>query len=83
LTSQATGAWLIGTGIFALHSVWENDFDRLKAGLISYVALGLLQLIAVARYPTSVDWAKLSVWVYLLFTVSVLLVGLYSLIKRS
>ncbi len=83
LTSQAIGSWLIGTSVLAFHSVWENDLSRVKAGLISYVALGLLQLIALARYPTNVDWAGLRFWVYLLFTVSVLFVGLYSLAKHT
>ncbi len=79
LTSQAVGAWLIGTGVFALHSVWENDFSRVKAGLISYAALGFLQLVALARYPMGVNWAIASTWIYPLLTMSVLVVGLYSL----
>lgn len=82
LTSQAIGAWLIGTGVLALDSVWENDFGRAKAGLVSYLALGLLQLIALARYPTFVNWGSANAWTYLLLTLSVLLVGLYSLANR-
>ena len=83
LTSQAVGAWLIGTGVFTFHSVLENDFKRVKAGLVSYAALGFLQLIALARYPTNVDWMRPNVWIYLLFTLSVLLVGIYSLAKHG
>ncbi len=81
LTSQAVGAWLIGTGTFAFHSVWENDFRRVRAGLVSYVALGLLELIALARYSTYVNWAAANTWIYLLLTLSVLFVGLYSLVS--
>ena len=79
LTSQAVGAWLIGTGVFALHSVWENDTKRIRSGMLSYTALAVLQLIALARYSSYVDWAKSSGWLYLLFTISILLVGIYSL----
>lgn len=79
LTSQAIGAWLLGTGIFALHAVAENDLRRVKAGLASYFALGLLQLIAVLRYPTNIDWASPAAWLYLLLLWSILLVGLYGL----
>jgi hypothetical protein len=78
LTSQAVGAWLIGTGVFALHSVWENDTKRIRAGMLSYTALAVLQLIALARYSSYVDWAKSNGWLYLLFTISVLLVGIFT-----
>ncbi len=79
LTSQAIGAWLLGTGVFAVHAVAENDLRRVKAGLASYFALGLLQLIAVLRYPTNIDWASPVSWLYLLLLWSILLVGLYGL----
>ncbi len=82
LTSQATGAWLIGIGVFALHSVRENDLARIRAGLVSYVALGLLQLIALGRYPSYVDRAGASLWLYLFFTASVFVVGAYSLMSH-
>jgi hypothetical protein len=81
LTSRAIGAWLIGIGIVALHSVVENDFARVKAGLVSCLSLGLLQLIALVRYPANADWTKLSAWLYLLFIFSLLLVGLYGCLR--
>ena len=79
LTGQAIGAWLLGTGVLALHAVAENDLHRVRAGFVSYLALGLLQLVAVLRYPTNIDWANPVSWLYVLFLLSVLLVGLYGL----
>lgn len=64
LTSQATGAWLIGIGVFALQSSLENDFSRLKAGSAGYLGFGFLQLVALLRYPNNMEWAKASAWFY-------------------
>jgi hypothetical protein len=78
LTGQAVGAWLIGIGLTAAQMCWENDFGRVYAGMAGYVALGALQLLALARYGgASVDWGGAGGWIYLLFVVSVLGVGLY------
>ncbi len=79
LTSRAVGAWLLGIGVFAFHAVAENDRLRIKAGLASYFALGLLQLIALLRYPTNIDWARPAAWYYVTFVISVLFIGLYAL----
>jgi hypothetical protein len=50
LTGQAVGAWLIGVGVTAAHMCWENDFGRVYAGMAGYATLGVLQLLALARY---------------------------------
>ena len=78
LTSQATGAWLIGIGVFALQSALENDFGRIKAGSASFLGFGVLELVALLRYPNNVDWMKASVWFYLVLMISIMLVGLYA-----
>ena len=81
LTSRAIGAWLIGIGVFALHPVKEKDYDRVKPGLVSYFGLGLLQLVALLRYPSDIDWMKSGAWIYFLFIFSVFLVGLYGCLR--
>lgn len=81
LTSQAIGAWLIGLGIFAVHSALENDFRRMKAGSVSYLGFGILELVALLRYPANVDWGNASAWFYPVFMFSILLVGLYALVS--
>jgi hypothetical protein len=81
LTSRAIGAWLLGIGVYAIHSTVENDFDRIKPGMISYLALGLLQLIALARYPSDIDWTNAVTWIYVVFVVSIILVGCYGTLR--
>ncbi len=75
LTARAVAAWLIGLGIGAGQAVYENDFARLRAAMMSYTFFGLLELLAVARYLTSIDWTAIQSWVYAAFLVSVLVVG--------
>jgi hypothetical protein len=78
LTSRAIGAWLIGIGVFAVHSVLENDYGRIKVGLISYLAFGILEIISLLRYPESIIWNSWTVWLYLALILSITLIGLYS-----
>lgn len=78
LTSRAVGAWLIGIGVFAAHSVFENDYSRIRVGSLSYAAFALLELIALARYPANFSWFSFSAWLYLGLICSVLVVGVYS-----
>ena len=82
LTGQAVGAWLIGLGIFAAHSVHENDTLRIRSGLVSYVLLGSLQLVALFRYAGNVNWGTPNTWTYLLFIFSIVFVGLFTLTHR-
>jgi hypothetical protein len=78
LTGQAVGAWLIGVGVTAAQMCWDNDFGRVYAGMAGYAVLGALQLLALARYGGgTVDWSGAGGWIYLLFVLSVISVGLY------
>jgi hypothetical protein len=45
--------------------------------MITYTLLSILEFIALARYPNEVQWSSLSIWVYILFLLSVLAVGAY------
>jgi hypothetical protein len=81
LTSRAIGAWLIGIGIFAGHAVIENDYKRAGAGLVSYLAFALFELIALLRYPSSVHWMNMNAWLYLVVLLSILTVGLPSCMR--
>ncbi|HEY0733954.1 MAG TPA: hypothetical protein VGD69_03540 [Herpetosiphonaceae bacterium] len=77
LTARAVGAWLLALGVAAAHSSRENDWQRVHIATISYTVLGFFQLLALARYPQVVDWTMPAAWIYLVFLVSILLVGLY------
>lgn len=77
LTARAVGAWLLALGVAAAHSSVENDWQRVHIATISYTVLGFFQLLALARYPQIVDWTMPAAWIYVVFLVSILLVGLY------
>jgi hypothetical protein len=77
LTGRAVGAWLIGVGVIVAHMNLENDWGRGRATMISYTLLAILELLALARYPMVVAWNALSTLLYVLFLVSVLVIGGY------
>jgi hypothetical protein len=83
LTSQAIGAWMVGIGVFAAHSVVENDYARIKVGLISYLAFGALETIAVLRYAENYVWTSLGAFPFAVLICSVLLVGVYSTVAAA
>jgi hypothetical protein len=78
LTSRAIGAWLVGIGVLAAHTVIENQHARIRIGLVSFLAFGILEIITLLRYPASFGWGSLSGWLYLTLIGSLSLVGLYS-----
>jgi len=75
LTAQASGAWLAGLGFILAQGVWEDDWVRIRAGLISFAVLGLLQLLALARFAQDVRWDGAPSWLYVLVLASVVIVG--------
>ncbi len=78
LTAQAIGAWLIGLGAGAALAVFEADWLRVRAASGTFVLLGVLQGIALARYSGSVDFNAAGGWLYAAFVLLITLVGLYS-----
>jgi hypothetical protein len=83
LTSQAIGAWLIGIGVFAAHSVVENEYGRVQVGMISYLAFALLEIITLLRYPGSLSWLSWSTWLYAVLIISIFITGAYSIRRGS
>lgn len=79
LTSRAVGAWLIGIGVFAVHAFVENDYGRIRIGLISYLAFGILEIVTLLRYPASLAWTRWSTLVYVALIISITLAGAYSM----
>lgn len=77
LTARAIGAWLIGLGIAAGQAAWEGDLGHARVMLISAVVFSVLQLIALARYPSAFAWGSPQGMVYLVFLIDLLVVGAY------
>jgi hypothetical protein len=83
LVGRAIGAWSLALGVAAAHSTWENDWARVQAATVSYTVFGVFELIALARYAGSVDWDSYTAWIYVLFLVSILIVGVYGWYRSS
>lgn len=81
LTGRAIGAWLVGMGVAALHSIWENDWQRVQAASASLALFGVLEFVALARYLDTLDFAKPGIWVFGFFLASLLVVGCFGLYK--
>jgi hypothetical protein len=77
LTARAIGAWSLALGIAAAHSIWENDWARVHVATVSYTVFSVFELIALVRYPSQVNWSSPAAWFYVIFLISVLIVGLY------
>ncbi len=78
LTGRAIGAWLLAIGVAAAQSVWENDLERVRIATISYAVFGLLELIALARFASDVNWASVSAWLYLFLLLGLCVIGFAS-----
>jgi hypothetical protein len=78
LTARAIGAWLLGIGVITFHAFRENDLARIRPVGGGLTFFGVLQLVALARYSGSMAWSVPAAWIYLLFLVSLLPVGLYT-----
>lgn len=83
LTGRAIGAWLVALGVAAAHTLWENDWRRIQVATLSYTVFGSLQLLALARYGQELQWGMASAWIYLVFMLSVLALGLYGTWQAS
>src|SRR5947209_20087296 len=79
LTARAIGAWLIGIGFAALHANRENDLSRITPLAGGYVVFAVGELVALARYAGTVNWAAPAAWIYLAFLLSILPLGLAAL----
>lgn len=80
LTGRAVAAWLLGMGFAGLVAMtWEDDWARLRPVAISFVLLTVLQLVVVARYAGALDWASVRTWVYLVYLLDMLVLGLIAL----
>jgi hypothetical protein len=79
LTARASGAWLLGIGTAAAYTAWENDVSRVRWAFVSFASLGVLQAVALARYPHTPDWNSAAAWIYAAFLFSLLAVGVSGL----
>jgi hypothetical protein len=82
LTARAMASWILGLGGVLAMAFWENDWIRIRIATISYTVLGILQLVALARYSGGFTWG----WrgsLYTALVASVLLLGVYGLAQAA
>ena len=77
LTARAVGAWLIGLGFAVAHAAWENDWELIGICMIGDIVAGGLQLLVLARFAGTLQWAAPNVWVYLVFLLAMVGIGAY------
>lgn len=77
LTCRAIGAWGVAIGIVAVQATWENDWRRLFPAMLTYAVYGLLQVINILRFPTTLNWSSFSAIFYTIFVISIVLVGTF------
>ncbi|HST67515.1 MAG TPA: hypothetical protein VLM05_20260 [Mycobacteriales bacterium] len=75
LTARVVAAWLIAFAVAAVLTVLERDLDRLAAGTVAYTVLGVLELLALARFAGQARWDSAAGIAYLVVLVSVVPVG--------
>ena len=75
LTARAIGAWLIAVGAGMAQAIWENDLDRVRIAFVSFAVYGALQLVAIARYPDTINWTTPQAWLFAGFPLVLLVSG--------
>jgi hypothetical protein len=75
LTSRAIGAWLVSLAVVAVHLLWSNSAGAGRSAGWAYVVFGILQAIALIRYPGDLVWSSPTGIVYLAFLASAVVIG--------
>ena len=82
LTARAVASWLCGIGISSIQVPIENDWDRVGPPLVTYTTIGLLQVIALVRFPGDFIWSSQSGLFYLVFIANIFLLGAYCMLRK-
>ena len=76
-------AWLLAFGVLAAHSIWENDFTRVRCAMLGYPFLGAMQVFMLVRFSDEVRWEDPSAWVYVAVLLSLFVLGGYGWFAES
>jgi hypothetical protein len=75
LTGRAVGAWVLSLGVAAGSALRERDLRRVRASATAYAVIGILQFVALARYPEPFEWSEPQGIVYVVMLASMVLLG--------
>ena len=82
LTARAVGAWLLALAAGLGVTMWERDWQRVRVAVLTYAAMPLLQFVALARFSDTLDWDRAGAWLYVVFLLSILFLGVFG-IRRT
>jgi hypothetical protein len=78
LTSRAVGTGFLALALASFAFIRENAWVRGRVGTGSYLLIGALQLIALARFHDTARWGQPGAWLYLVYMAAIFGGGLYS-----
>jgi hypothetical protein len=74
-TTRIVAAWLMAFGLATALAAVAGDLRRLRTAAIAYTVFGVLVLVAVARFPGTLDWDQPPAWIFVGVAVAVVLTG--------
>ena len=81
LTARTVAAWSFALAAGLAFTAWQRDWTRIRIATPTYVAIPVLQFVALARFSDTVNWGDAKLWAYLVYLGGVLVLGLYGLAK--
>jgi hypothetical protein len=79
LTGRMAGAWFTAIGLAIVTAARENDYARIYVAAATGIIYAGLQLVNIARYPDTIQWARPSAWGYIAILVVLAVVSAASL----
>ena len=74
-TARVVAAWLLAFGLATALAAVAGDLRRLRTAAIAYTVFGALVLVAVARFPDTLDWGAADTWIFVGLAAAVVLTG--------
>jgi hypothetical protein len=74
-TARVVAAWLLAFGLATGLAAVTGDLRRLRTAAIAYTVFGVLVLLAVARFPATLDWDAAPSWIFVALAVAIVLTG--------
>jgi len=74
-TARVVAAWLLAFGLATALAALGGDLRRLRSAAIAYMVFGVLVLVAVARFPETLEWDAAPAWIFVGSAVAVVLTG--------
>jgi hypothetical protein len=77
LTARMVGAWLAAIGVTLVAVLREGDWTRARPAMVYLAAVAAAHLATLARYPGTVEWDAVAVWVYVALCAAFLVLAVH------